>query len=122
MQAKPNTVGSHRMLLRRTTLGTSPRELNPECEEEEKEQEEKCGKKKARIGDAPGGRTSYNAPGGGALVASLVSFASFFDPALRETKKASVDLAGCSKVRGRQRARPGRGKPRAHCAHEQGGG
>ena len=87
-----------------------------------KEQEKKCGKKKARIGDPPGGRTSYNAPGEGALVASLVSSASFFDPALRETKKASVDLAGCSKVRGRQRARPARGKPRAHYAHEQGGG
>ena len=83
---------------------------------------QKCGKKKARIGDPPGGRTSYNAPGEGALVASLVSSASFFDPALRETKKASVDLAGCSKVRGRQRERPAREKPRAHCAHEHGGG
>ena len=88
-----------------------------------KEQEKKCGKRESsRLDHAPGGRTSYNAPGEGALVASLVSSASFFDPALRETKKASVDLAGCSKVRGRQRARPARGKPRAHRAHEQGGG
>ena len=109
------------MQLRRTTLGTSPRELNPECEEEEKEQEKKCGKKKARIGDALEEKPCTTLQGG-ALVASLVSSASFFDPALIETKKASVDLAGCSKVRGRQRARPARGNPRAHRAHEQGGG
>ena len=57
---------------------------------------QKCGKKKARIGDPPGGHTVYNASGDGALVASLVSSASVTDPALRTTKKASVDLVGIS--------------------------